>query len=119
RELGRATMSAGFVRLYGAAPAQLAGLTPASAFADLPQVWPRLHSWGRLTVETSETAAQLILHDGPLEPLVCCLVEGSLERIAELCGGIGSRGRQVSCESHGDNACQFDVSWSVSGPLPS
>jgi hypothetical protein len=117
RELGRATMSANFSRYYPAdrnAPA----LAPAAVFVDVPRFWPRMHSWGKLAVETGPTSARVSLTGTPREPLLCNLVEGSLERIAELSGGIGARAWQSSCETQGSPACVFEVRWSESGPLP-
>jgi diguanylate cyclase (GGDEF)-like protein len=118
RELGRATMTASFARFYGADPSTLVAMTPQVVLADAPRFWPKLHSWGELSVSVDGTSAQLQLQGTPRQPLLCCLVEGSLERIAELAGGIGARARQSQCETQGDPACLFEVKWSASGPMP-
>jgi hypothetical protein len=93
-------------------------MTPQVVLADAPRFWPKLHSWGELSVSVDGTSAQLQLQGTPRQPLLCCLVEGSLERIAELAGGIGARARQSQCETQGDPACLFEVKWSASGPMP-
>jgi diguanylate cyclase (GGDEF)-like protein len=118
RELGRATMTSSFARFYGTEREALAQLSPAAVFDEAPRFWPRLHGWGKLGVETGPNSARVSLSGTPREPLLCCLVEGSLERIAELAGGIGARAWQSSCESQGGAACVFEVRWSESGPLP-
>jgi uncharacterized protein (TIGR02265 family) len=118
RELGRAGMTSSFARFYGAEPETLISLTPAAVLADFPRFWPRFHAWGEVAVTTSPTEAVVTLTRTPRDPLVCCLVEGSLERIIELCGGIGARVQQTACESSGAGACSFRLSWSESGPLP-
>jgi serine/threonine protein kinase len=118
RELGRATMSASFARFFGADRDTLPTLSPSQVFDDAPRFWARLHGWGKLAVETGPTSARVSLAGTPKEPLLCNLVEGSLERIAELSGGIGARAWQSSCETQGGPACVFEVRWSESGPLP-
>jgi serine/threonine-protein kinase len=118
RELGRAMMTATFARFYGAEPQALATFGPEAVFADAPRFWPRLHSWGQIFVDTAPTFAKVRLTRTPRDPLVCRLVEGSVERIAELSGGAGARSRQLSCESLGAPACVFEVVWSAGVPLP-
>jgi hypothetical protein len=118
RELGRAMMSATFARFVGAEPQALAMLGPEAVFADATRFWPRMHSWGSPIVDATPMAAKIRLTRTPRDPLICRLVEGSLERIAELSGGAGARARQVSCEALGAPACVFEVVWSPGGPLP-
>jgi hypothetical protein len=118
RELGRASMTAAFARFYGADPATLAARTPQAIFGDANRFWPWFHSWGRFDVWSEATQAVVTVTGTPRAALLCCHVEGMLERIGELAGGIGVRARQTACECQGDPACTFEIAWSVSGPLP-
>jgi hypothetical protein len=111
-------MSASFARFYGAEPSALVALSPAVVLAETPRFWRELHSWGDVRVNVGDTAAEVSIQGTPRQPLLCQLVEGSLERIAELSGGIGARARQSGCETQGDPACTFEIRWSASGPPP-
>jgi serine/threonine-protein kinase len=110
RELGRAAMTAVFARFYGADPATA---TPQKVLSEVGRFWSRLHSWGRVTVEMRPEGARVAIERTPRDPLICCLVEGTLERIAELAGAVGASARQTACEANGAAACSFEVSWSM------
>ncbi|HKA91965.1 MAG TPA: protein kinase, partial [Haliangiales bacterium] len=87
RELGRAAMTAVFARFYGTDPATA---TPAKVLGEVGRFWSRLHSWGLVTVEQHGEGARVAIERTPKDPLICCLVEGTLERIAELAGAAGA-----------------------------
>jgi diguanylate cyclase (GGDEF)-like protein len=108
RELGRATMTATLTRFLGADPASL---TPEAVLGQVPEYWHRYHSWGDITVESSPGRCVLTIVGTPREPLVCCLVEGAFERIAELAGAAQAACRQLQCEVQGASACVFEVTW--------
>ena len=108
RELGRATMTATLTRFLSADPASL---TPEAVLGQVPEYWHRYHSWGDLTVESSPGRCVLTIVGTPREPLVCCLVEGAFERIAELAGAAQASCRQLQCEVQGATACVFEVTW--------
>jgi hypothetical protein len=110
RELGRAAMTAVFARFYGADPATA---SPAKVLSEVARFWSRLHSWGLVTVEPRPEGALVTIERTPKDPLICCLVEGTLERIAELAGAAGASARHTACETHGAPACTFEVSWSM------
>ncbi len=118
RELGRASMSVSFVRFYGLEPEVLLSLTPGAVLADAPRFWARFHAWGRLAVSAGGSDAVVTLTDTPRDALLCCLVEGSLERIVELCGGLAVRVLHPTCESQGAPACTFDIRWNAGASLP-
>jgi diguanylate cyclase (GGDEF)-like protein len=118
RELGRASMTASFARFYGADAATLTARTPEAVLAEAPRFWPWFHRWGRVEAETAAGAAVVTVTGTPRAPLLCCHVEGMLERIAELAGGFGAHARHSACEHAGDRACTFEIGWSTAGPLP-
>jgi hypothetical protein len=110
RELGRAAMTAVFARFYGADPATA---TPAKVLGEVGRFWSRLHSWGLVTVQAGPASAHVDIARTPKDPLICCLVEGTLERIAELAGAVDATARHTACESQGAPSCTFEVSWSL------
>ena len=112
RELGRAIMTSTFARFYGADPSLL---SPDQVLSGAEDFWARYHSWGRLTVQAGVGHSIITITDTPREPLVCCLVEGTLERIAELAGGSDARAVHTSCETQGAAECTFEISWSNGG----
>jgi hypothetical protein len=110
RELGRAGMTSTFARFLGADPA---GLTPEAVLSAAPEYWNRYHSWGDVQVDARPGLATVRLTGTPREALVCCLVEGTLERIAELAGAAQASARHVACETQGAPACVFEVRWTA------
>jgi diguanylate cyclase (GGDEF)-like protein len=118
RELGRACMTAAFARFYGTDAATLSARTPRAVLGEAARFWPWFHSWGHAEARVEPARAVVTLAGTPRAPLLCCHVEGMLERIAELAGGVGARARQIGCEASGDPACAFELVWSVAGPLP-
>jgi hypothetical protein len=112
RELGRAAMTGTFARFLGADPATLA---PEHVLGLVADYWHRYHSWGDVRVESAPGRALVELTGTPREPLVCCLVEGALERIAELAGAAQASARHEICETMGGAACVFEVTWSHDG----
>ncbi|MBI4508225.1 MAG: diguanylate cyclase [Deltaproteobacteria bacterium] len=111
RELGRAAMTATFNRFFGA---DLTSLSPAEVLGATTVFWTRYHSWGLVTVEASREGAVLTIADTPREPLVCSLIEGSFERIAELAGATSVTSAHGACEANGAEACAFEVRWAAS-----
>jgi len=118
REIGRATMTATFARVYGVEPSALAALGPAKVLADTGRFWPWFHRWGNVRAEAEPTRATVTIDGTPRAPLLCWHVEGMLERVAELAGGAGARAKQTSCEGQGAAACIFELAWAESGPPP-
>jgi diguanylate cyclase (GGDEF)-like protein len=108
RELGRAAMTATFARFFGADPSSL---SPAEVLDAGRVFWSRYHSWGRFVAVTRDGAAGVMLEGTPRDPLLCRLVEGMLERIAELSGGDNVQAKHVACETLGAAACDFEVTW--------
>jgi hypothetical protein len=111
RELGRAAMTAAFARFYGADAQALAARTPRAVLAEAARFWPWFHTWGRVETRVEPARAVVTVAGTPRAPLLCCHIEGMLERIAELAGGLGARARQLACESGGDPACAFELVW--------
>jgi diguanylate cyclase (GGDEF)-like protein len=108
RELGRASMTATFARFFGADPSSL---TPEEVLGAAGDFWGRYHSWGEVAVTRDAARVVVTVTGTPREPLLCCLVEGSLERIAELAGGAQARAHHPACETQGAAACTFEVRW--------
>jgi hypothetical protein len=108
RELGRAAMTSTFARFLGSDPASLA---PQDVLDAAPEYWNRYHSWGDVHVDSSAGRSVVQVTGTPREPLVCCLIEGALERIAELAGAAQASARHPSCESQGAASCTFEVRW--------
>jgi hypothetical protein len=108
RELGRASMTYTFARFYGADPA---AATPDEVLARVAATWPEYHSWGEIHVESAHGHTRVAIAHTPRDPLLCCMVEGALERIAELAGGAQVAARHTGCESDGAESCVFEVAW--------
>ncbi len=110
RELGRAAMTATFTRFLGADPASL---TPEAVLGQAPEYWNRYHSWGDIVVESSPGKCVVTVTGTPREALVCCMVEGSFERIAELAGAANATAKHTQCEALGADTCVFEVTWAA------
>jgi hypothetical protein len=95
RELGRAA----FARFTGPAAVDV--------FADPARFWTPFHGWGAASARVGPGRA-VIAVSGAIDPLLCVLVEGGLERMAELAGATGAH----ATHAHGD-PCRFEVSWTV------
>src|SRR5262249_50925314 len=109
RELGRAAMTVTFARFLGADPSSL---SPDEVLAAGRGFWSRYHSWGRFGAPPAGGGAEGVTREGrPRDPLVCALVEGMRERVAERAGGGGARARHVACEAQGANACRYEIRW--------
>ncbi len=108
RELGRAAMSATFARFLGADPASQ---SPSEVLGAATEYWNRYHSWGEVRVDGTAGRSVVQITGTPREPLICCLVEGALERVAELAGAAQAVARQLQCEADGATACRFEIRW--------
>jgi serine/threonine-protein kinase len=115
--IGRATMTATFARFFGADPGNL---PTGKVIRAAERFWSRYHTWGRIVVENPEPQlCAVLLHDSPGEPVLCAMVEGSLQRIAELTGADDVSTRHSECVSAGAEACKFLVNWREPTVTPS
>ncbi|HRC55669.1 MAG TPA: protein kinase, partial [Kofleriaceae bacterium] len=108
RRVGRSTITATFVQLFGADPASLPIPLVLSA---LPSFWPRYHDWGPIAMEAGEAQADLTLSGYPGSRHVCTMVSGQLMRIIELAGGGDVTVDALSCAIDGAPACRFSATW--------
>jgi hypothetical protein len=108
RELGRATMTYTFSRFFGADPASL---SPDDVLAAVEHYWSQYHGWGRVHADATTGGTRVRILETPRDPLLCCMIEGTLERIAELAGAAGAQARHVRCEVQGAGECEFEVRW--------
>ena len=107
REIGRVVAGGPFGRYDGE------GIdTAEQLFADSRRYWPRYASWGTLAATIGSGHASIILSGGPREIAVCGFVEGLLERLAELAGGVDAKAWHVRCRGRGDEQCLFELRWS-------
>jgi hypothetical protein len=110
RELGRAVMTATFARFLGTDPSSLA---IDDVLGETRRFWSRYHTWGEVAVTMLPGSAAVTIAGGPKDALLCALVEGSLERIAELTGVTGASATHPACVTRGERMCRFQVTWSA------
>jgi hypothetical protein len=110
RKVGRGTMSATFARLFGADPTSLPAET---VLAALPTFWDRYHLWGEVEVIVHTGSADVFLGGYSGAPDICAIVASELERIVELTGAEAVGAAHTSCVHHGDEQCQFRLSWTT------
>jgi serine/threonine-protein kinase len=108
RELGRAAMTSTFAGFYGADPA---AHTPEQLLGDAPHYFHEIHDWGEIAVEAGAGFGRVHLVGTPQNGLLCCMLEGMFERIAELAGAAQAKAHHDSCETLGEAACVFAVEW--------
>jgi hypothetical protein len=104
RELGSIVVEESFARFYPSSPG---GLSPETTLSALDILWRRYHSWGDLRLEKSDARSALIHYLGPNELPICGFIEGWLERVVSLSGGVDPR----IAHSHGESRCEFATSW--------
>ena len=109
REIARATVRASFRRFF---PASAATLVPERTLSAIRNVWSRYHSWGSLTsMPVSGTETVVRATQTPKDHLLCAWTAGMLEQLVILSGARTATADHESCESRGDDACLFRVSW--------
>jgi hypothetical protein len=104
RELGSTVVEETFARFYPSSPG---ALSPETTLSALDILWRRYHSWGDLRRERGDAGSALIAWIGPGEPAVCGFIEGWLERVVSMSGGVDPRVQH----SHGDGRCEFTTTW--------
>ena len=104
RELGSIVVEESFSRFYPSSPG---ALSPETTLSALDILWRRYHSWGDLRLEESDGHAARIAYLGPGDPSICAFIEGWLERVVSLSGGIDPRIQH----SHGNPRCEFSTTW--------
>jgi hypothetical protein len=108
RKVGRGTVSATFVRLFGADPAELSVETVMTA---LPVFWAHYHDWGAIDVRVEPGCAELVLHGYAGSVDVCALVVAELERVVELTGAGTASVTHTACAVIGAPRCAYRVTW--------
>jgi len=108
RKVGRGTVSATFVRLFGADPAKLSAETVMTA---LPVFWAHYHDWGDIDVHVEPGSAELVLHGYAGSIDVCALVVAELERVVELTGAGAASVTHTACAVTGAPRCVYRVTW--------
>ncbi len=104
RELGSTVMEESFARFY---PSKPGALSPETTLSALDILWRRYHSWGELRLERVDQRSALIAWLGPGDPAICGFIEGWLERVVSMSGGVDPRIQH----SHGDGRCEFTTTW--------
>ncbi len=113
RALGRTTMSATLPRLFGADPKTL---SPQALLKAAESYWSRYFTWGDIQVQQTAPSEVVIRISGDSsDVLVCEVVSGAFERIAELSGATCVKVDHSACVHRGDATCQYHVTWSA-GP---
>jgi hypothetical protein len=107
RELGRATMTSTFTRFYGSDPSSS---SPDEVLGAAAAFWSEYHRWGEVRVERSAGAVRVHVSAAPEDELLPHMVEGSLERIAELAGASKAQAKQLPAAAGGEWC--FEVRWS-------
>jgi hypothetical protein len=109
RGLGRATMSATFLRFYGADPTSMA---PGAVLRAAETYWPRYLDWGRVALSRFQASqVVLVVHGSLNKPNICSFVEGAFGRIAELAGGRNVGTAHPVCGARGHATCEFAIRW--------
>jgi len=104
RELGSIVVEESFARFYPSSPG---ALSPETTLSALDILWRRYHSWGDLRLEKSEAQTARIAYLGPGDPSICAFIEGWLERVVSMSGGIDPRVAHI----HGNPRCEFTTTW--------
>jgi len=109
RDIARATVRSSFRRFF---PASAATLVPESTLSAIRSVWGRYHSWGTVSsmpVRSAETVVQIA--GTPGDPELCAWTGGMLEQLVILSGGRSPIVDHEACETRGDHACLYRVTW--------
>ncbi len=104
RELGSIVVEESFARFYPSSPG---ALSPQATLSALDILWRRYHSWGDLRLERCDARAALIHYLGPSDPAICGFLEGWLERVVSMSGGVDPR----IAHTHGESRCEFATTW--------
>jgi serine/threonine protein kinase len=104
RELGSTVVEESFARFYPSSPG---ALSPETTLSALDILWRRYHSWGDLRLDRVDERSALIAWNGPGDPALCGFIEGWLERVVSMSGGVDPRVQH----SHGDGRCDFTTTW--------
>jgi serine/threonine protein kinase len=111
RELGRVATSATFSRFFGADPTML---SPWHVLEATDLFWRRYHTWGKVEVRRQEgEGADVVIGEGPREPLVCASSGGILEEVVLLAGAAQVEVVHSRCEALGSDACVFSIRWQM------
>jgi hypothetical protein len=111
RNIGRATITATFTRFFGANPASLSVETVLRA---APAFWGRYHDWAQLAVtNTAPGGVEVTLDHRPGSQLMCTVVAGEFERIAELAGAREVVVDHVRCACRGAEQCAYRIMWTA------
>jgi diguanylate cyclase (GGDEF)-like protein len=109
RNVGRATITATFARFFGANPSSLAVETVLRA---APAFWGRYHDWAQLgVISAGPGLVELSLDKRPGSQLMCTLVAGELEKVAELAGAQEVAVEHHRCACRGEGECAYRVQW--------
>ncbi len=109
RQIGRSTISATFARFFGANPASLPVDTVVRA---TPAFWGRYHDWALLSLTVAAPGVVELTSDrAPGSTLLCDMICGSLERVAELAGAKDVVVRHDQCGCRGAPRCAFRLTW--------
>src|SRR5262249_23459992 len=109
RDLACAAVRASFRRFFPASPATL---VPERTLSAIRNVWSRYHNWGVLSsMPVSANEAVVRIGNSPRDYNVCAWTNGMLEQLVILSGARSVLVDHESCESRGDDACLFRVSW--------
>ncbi|MGE3456359.1 MAG: diguanylate cyclase [Kofleriaceae bacterium] len=109
-KVGRGTMSATFARLFGADPTTL---PVEKVLVALPTFWDRYHTWGAVEVAAEPGSAHVALAGYAGSTDVCAMIGAELERIVEMTGASGVASAHPVCAVHGEDRCEFRVSWAT------
>jgi hypothetical protein len=108
RQIGRATITATFARLFGANPSSLAVGTVLRA---APAFWKRYHDWCVLSATIDDNSAAITIDGEPGAAVTCELIEGQLARVVELAGGSEVGVDHVECKCRGEARCSYQLRW--------
>jgi DNA-binding CsgD family transcriptional regulator len=83
-------------------------VTPSFAVRNMNVYWRRTEDSGHWTSEVRGGEIVARLHDwNPVEPALCCTVQGYLERTLELLGTGDMTVEHPRCRAHGEAFCEF------------
>jgi diguanylate cyclase (GGDEF)-like protein len=108
RQIGRATITATFARLFGANPNQLPVATVLRA---APAFWRRYHDWCALTATVDDRQAAITVDGEPGAVVTCELIAGELARVVELAGGADVKVEHAACRCLGAAKCEYRLEW--------
>jgi diguanylate cyclase (GGDEF)-like protein len=107
-QVGRATITATFARLFGANPSSIPVGTVIRA---APTFWKRYHDWCALTATVDATTATITLDGEPGAQVTCDMIAGELARVVELAGGNDVAVEHDVCRCTGGAACRYALRW--------